>query len=390
MSSFNQLAPSVPTILNTSNCFIFSNSSSGNALSVQQLGAGNVVSFSNASGGSNVFVMNNLGRVGLGTTNPAANFHVYGASPYVVISDSSATTDTKNWWQSYSGTNAIFYCANDANSASSQWMVVNRSGYTPQYISWLTGGSERMRIDSSGRLGIGTASPGCPLDVVGGPSVSTPAGYYFSSTVGAITSFGTSAQAPSIRASAQVHGTAFFAYSDARIKNIEPSTASHLETLNALKVREYTYIDKAHDPRKKFGFIAQEVEEIMPTTINKETRIIPNIFRVAEFVSSNIVTLTNHGLTVGTNVKLVKFDNSEITSNVVMTDDNTFQVESPLSETRIFVYGTEVTDFMSIDYTQIFSSAVGAIQELSAENKALEARLAALEKAMLSTGTAGS
>jgi hypothetical protein len=61
-----------------SNCFVYGNSSSGNAFTIQQLGAGNVAAFSNASGGSNVFVMNNLGQVGIGTVSPASTFHVAG------------------------------------------------------------------------------------------------------------------------------------------------------------------------------------------------------------------------------------------------------------------------------------------------------------------------
>jgi hypothetical protein len=89
--------PTVPTVLNTSNCFIYSNSASGNALSVQQLGAGNVVAFSNASGGSNVFVMNNLGQVGIGTTSPGTLLHVGtgtgtpGSVPITAIYNGSST-----------------------------------------------------------------------------------------------------------------------------------------------------------------------------------------------------------------------------------------------------------------------------------------------------------
>ena len=62
-------SPSVPTILNTSNCFVFGNTASGNALSVQQLGAGNVFVTSNASGRVALFV-SATSNVGVGTTSP--------------------------------------------------------------------------------------------------------------------------------------------------------------------------------------------------------------------------------------------------------------------------------------------------------------------------------
>lgn len=75
--SFNQLAPTVPTILNCSNCFVFSNSSTGNALSVQQLGAGNVATFRTTTGATALFVGAG-GNVGVGTGNPGYTLDVAG------------------------------------------------------------------------------------------------------------------------------------------------------------------------------------------------------------------------------------------------------------------------------------------------------------------------
>jgi hypothetical protein len=242
-----------------------------------------------------------------------------------------------------------------------------------------------MTVNPTG-VGIGTTSPACPLDVQATASVSLAAGYYFNSGTSSLTSFGGGNQSISIRGSQGIQAATYLATSDARIKNVEPSSPKCLDTLNALKVREYTYIDKASDPRKKIGFVAQEVEEVLPNTITKDTRIVPNVFKPAESVSSNVVTLTNHGVTVGTKVKLVKWDNSEIVSNVVQVSDTTFQVEDTLTEDKIFVYGTEVSDFRNIDYNQVFSLAVGAIQELSAENTALKTRLDSLEARLAAVG----
>ena len=67
MSTYNQGAPSNPLVLSASNISAFGNAATGNALTVQQLGAGPVVSFSNVAGQS--FVMNANGQVGIGTTS---------------------------------------------------------------------------------------------------------------------------------------------------------------------------------------------------------------------------------------------------------------------------------------------------------------------------------
>ena len=88
---FNQGVPSVPVVLNTSNCFVFGNTASGNALSVQQLGTGNVATFRTQTGATALFV-NAAGNVGVGTTNPSYQLSVATglgatATPTVQIAD---------------------------------------------------------------------------------------------------------------------------------------------------------------------------------------------------------------------------------------------------------------------------------------------------------------
>ena len=89
------------------------------------------------------------GRVGIGGTG-------IGASVFTA----RAATNQNITIKSFSG-EVAFEAINDANNAN-----VPLRYLASQYV-FNTGASERLRIDSSGRVGIGTASPSQPLDVVG-------------------------------------------------------------------------------------------------------------------------------------------------------------------------------------------------------------------------------
>jgi len=186
--------PTVPTILNTSNCFIYSNSASGNALSVQQLGAGNVVAFSNASGGSNVLVMNNLGQVGIGSVNPTYNLDVYGSgdASFGVISTRFKTSGANGCGITLDATNVtggkactIWSSGGSAGEGQGKLLLGHQLGTAaPPLVVDMTnarvgvgltnpsqafvvqgtanvapGGTTALFVNSSGQVGIGTASP---------------------------------------------------------------------------------------------------------------------------------------------------------------------------------------------------------------------------------------
>jgi hypothetical protein len=82
--SFNQGAPGVSQIINASNVFVYGNTSTGNALSVQQLGAGNVFVTSNTNGTVGIFV-NARSNVGIGTTNPSGPLQVSNAAGTTIL-----------------------------------------------------------------------------------------------------------------------------------------------------------------------------------------------------------------------------------------------------------------------------------------------------------------
>jgi hypothetical protein len=89
-------------------------------------------------------------RVGIGTTSPSTILDVKGAAARIRISD----TDT-------AGTTGIEFV--DSGGTKDAEIEV---GNSTQYLAFKTATAERMRIDGSGRVGIGTTSPEATLHIV--------------------------------------------------------------------------------------------------------------------------------------------------------------------------------------------------------------------------------
>lgn len=122
-----------------------------------------------------LFVDATNNRVGVGTTSPSARLDVRTAAGttanailYTGNSSSAATfsfgqTGAVQWDTGITATGGHYQIAVNGGGIGYQ---INRSGLAIDYHSWLTNGSERVRITSAGYVGIGTASPGTVLHTV--------------------------------------------------------------------------------------------------------------------------------------------------------------------------------------------------------------------------------
>jgi hypothetical protein len=110
-----------------------------------------------------LFVDADNNRVGIGTTAPSFALDVTASSLPVAFKNT--------------GTGGTYQAALSVRSTSPSYgaAIQFEDGTNDGYIAWYgqelifagTGGTERMRIDSSGNLGIGTTSPSVELDVAG-------------------------------------------------------------------------------------------------------------------------------------------------------------------------------------------------------------------------------
>jgi len=246
----------------------------------------------------------------------------------------------------------------------------------------------------SGMVGIGTMTPSYPLEVSGGNSSSGNINYtYYAYNICCNTINNNTIPNISIKASDRIVASEFDAISDQRIKKVDgrSDTRNDLETVKKLQVTDYRYIDVVSKGDKVMkGFIAQEVEKVAPGAVSQSTDFIPNIYAVSENAIHNSTekTLTvkmikAHGLAVGDEVRLISEKETVGKMVTKVLSENEFVV-SDWSENldKVFVFGKKVDDFRTVDYDRLFTTGIGAIQELSkeienlkAENQTLQSKL---------------
>jgi hypothetical protein len=238
----------------------------------------------------------------------------------------------------------------------------------------------------NGFVGIGDSNPQVPLVVEGSNSYSI-AGSYFTYGSSGLSSINRS-ENTSIFSRAGVIAGAFIAYSDSRIKeNIEDIQDDiALQRLRLIQPKTYTYkdfISKGTDI--VYGFIAQQVREVLPYATNTLKNYIPDIYKIGDRVD-DIVTLRDSTFSFSEssgNVRFIQKNPPHVIVPVNFISSNQLQIldtsNIDLTESEIFVYGREVEDFHSLNKDAIFTVNVAATQELDRQLQAAKVQIASLE-----------
>jgi Chaperone of endosialidase/Head domain of trimeric autotransporter adhesin len=240
-----------------------------------------------------------------------------------------------------------------------------------------------IRKDNN-RVGVGTVNPEAPLHVQGSAtSLQSFAFYAANGLAQPITGTVLLANIDvSILASNRVVASEFNAFSDIRHKRILARNDSEtaLSKIIQLKPTQYNFIDTVSKGNKeKLGFIAQEVEIIIPLAVSKSKEYIPNIFDMAlsfehEQASKTLTIQLRkpHDLKIGDDVKIVT-NSTEYGKVSKVIDDKTFVLEGITNKPEgVFVFGKKVDDFRVVDYDHIFTMGISAIQALAKENEQMK------------------
>ena len=179
--------------------------------------------------------------------------------------------------------------------------------------------------------------------------------------------------------------------SDRRIKKniVDISDNQALELLRLIKPKTYQYIDTLKRTNQTvYGYIAQEVKEVLPYAVNIMSDCIPNIYELAEVSGNTLIfqTFLTSQLDASSNtLKLYDFKNTSknVTIHSIVNDVSVVIEEDisemDLSNNQIFVYGQYVTDFHTLSKEHINTVAVSALQELDTQVQTLQAEKDALQ-----------
>ena len=213
----------------------------------------------------------------------------------------------------------------------------------------------------------------------------------------------------SLNCAAKVTASEFAVYSDRRIKTdiLYGDVDEYLDAINQLAVCSFSYLDPTDKGAGvKTGFIAQDVEAVLPSCVVSVVGYLPNVMQDAAILGAPgrfqlsvqlppaASTLASAGsIAIGTKIKC-RYDGAIVLAKVLeLTPDADgsgcvalfdVQCELPQGASTIFVVGTEVQDFKMLNYEQINTIAIGAIQ---AQQKTIESQAAAIAALQASVAT---
>jgi predicted acyltransferase (DUF342 family) len=325
------------------------------------------------------------GNVGIGVAAPQYNLHVAGSfgvggsTSLNTLTVTSTTTlnntvkiyeATRTGYSSDSGTlilehgnagglSAIIFKSKGLNDVGDMGYITYQDhtvtdGYTAGELGLLCIGVENdygsdhvILQKNGGYVGIGTTSPAFTLDVKG-----------------------------TIRATGQITGNSFNAASDQRIKtNINDISGKFsLDTLRNINPVSYQFIDDSKQ-KSSMGFIAQQIQNTLENSVSKQTRYIPSIYENINIDNKNITLNNKFTSDISLCDYPIKLQFKDLSNNTLygtidkIIDSKTFTLIDPLdtSLNKLFLYGQEVDDFLSINYDSIFTVVTGAVKQLDAE-----------------------
>jgi len=256
-----------------------------------------------------------------------------------------------------------------------------------------SGGITHNLTLEAGNVGIGTGSPTQAKLVINGHQSSSLSYGYLNIWGSTGQSSGTNSY--SIYANERIAAAEFNAHSDSRIKKnvVDINDSSALDKIRLLEPKIYNYIDENRKGKSNvYGFIAQEVLNVLPYAVTVSEGDIPNILtnsNVSVTSDSNVLELRLDtpvtGLTLSntSNINITTNNNDYITvpvltfsgSNVITIQNN----QNFSNVTGAYIHGEHVHDFHHLNKDAIWAVSTAALQEVDRQLQAEKTKVATLQ-----------
>jgi hypothetical protein len=337
---------------------------------------------SGIAGSREVMRINQRNRVGIGITNPSSGLHV---NDFIII-ERDATLfgpPTAGVLTAGNGTRIVLY----PGTATVPPYSIGIEGGTMWFCSagsfrWYSQTTEVMRFIQNATsteryLQILTST----YDGGAGQSARI---FNTSGSSGTITS-----QALDVclvcDAGAWIRGN-LYASSDNRIKkdiqDIDDGEA--LQKILMIKPKKYKYIDSIYKDTSNYvyGFEAQQIREVLPDAVSLKSSVVPNIYSICENTSNGIYYENTSNIQFSSNldIDIVSLDGKKKTYKIQDYSDNYIKLNENIeNSSNVFIYGTHVDDFHTLNKDYIFALNVCATQELHRIIQEQDKRIARLE-----------
>ena len=159
-----------------------------------------------------------------------------------------------------------------------------------------------------------------------------------------------------------------------------------MQLLLQIEPKTYDYLDIDKGTSNVYGFIAQQVRDILPEAITILAEFIPNILEYGIY-NNNIITFPNNTNIILNEGDFIRIDYNKSKGNhceilkvnsIKSFEIKKIDIEIPI-DAEVYVYGTMVKDFHTVDKNYIYTLNVCATQELHRRIEAQNDRIKELE-----------
>jgi len=301
------------------------------------------------------------GNIGMGLKDPSSNLHIYG--------DNNNTQILLGQTKETNRSSIIEYTQGGLDTSGSLFIG--------HYNMTSTDKTKGINIKNNGYVAIGHSTPEYPLHVNGSNNSNNVGANKLGFTQGSDGVVIINATPNiSILADNGIYGSIVGVTSDIRIKNnIEKLIPNDsLKLLRKLKPVSFNYIDNwNHGPDKMFGFIAQDVQKIIPETSTIISSVIPNIYEYGTIDETHKIIHLKTKITSCFHNKLPVIDvydkngNKDTVKCVNIIDETSFEIEKTsihFKDNDIFIFGEHVSDFHLFKPEIVNTITTSSVQEL--------------------------